>query len=106
VAAQRADPGSVLHLYRRLLASRRASPALQLGSLTLFDTPADVIGYLRIGPDGKDQRTVLVNYADAVSEPVALPDEWTVEVASDGHGEGQRWAGKLQPDQAVVLRPA
>jgi hypothetical protein len=37
---------------------------------------------------------------------VALPDEWTVQVASDGQGEGQPWAGKLQADQAVLLRPA
>jgi alpha-glucosidase len=106
VAAQRADPGSVLHLYRRLLAARKASPGLQLGSLTLLDTPADVVGYLRISPDGRDLRTVLINYVETTSDPVALPDEWTVEVASDGQGEGQPWAGKLQPDQAVVLRPA
>ena len=33
VAALRADPASILHLYRRLLAARRASPALREGSL-------------------------------------------------------------------------
>jgi alpha-glucosidase len=106
VAAQRSRPDSVLHLYRRLLAARRASPALQLGALTLLDTPADVVGYLRTSPDGRELRTVLVNYAGTASDPVDLPDRWVVEVASDGAGEGQPWSGKLQPDQAILLKPA
>ena len=39
VAAQEADPASMLWLYRRLLAARRASPALSLGSMALHAAP-------------------------------------------------------------------
>jgi alpha-glucosidase len=102
VEAQRADPDSVLHLYRRLLAARRASPALQLGSFTILDTPDGVLGYTRA--DGGDRRTVLLNFTD---DDVTLP-AWrtaTVEVASDGQGEGEPFTGALGPDQAVILRP-
>jgi alpha-glucosidase len=106
VAAQRADPGSMLHLYRRLLAARRGSPALQLGSLTLLDTPENVVGYVRAGPAGSEARTALINFAGEPSDPITLPDRWLVEVASDAQGEGQLWTGKLLPDQAVLLMPA
>src|SRR6185369_8150445 len=58
-ATLREDPTSIAHLYRRLLAARRASPALQLGTWSPLPTPADVLGYVR-EHDG-DRRAVLVN---------------------------------------------
>ncbi|MDQ3640702.1 MAG: alpha-amylase family glycosyl hydrolase, partial [Actinomycetota bacterium] len=83
VEAQRDDPTSMLHLYRRLLAARRASEALRLGSFRMVGVPEGVVGYERAAPGG-DRRLALVNFT---GEPVALPDEpWsgaTVEVASD-----------------------
>ena len=48
VAAQRADPGSVLALYRRLIALRAATPALQVGDLSLEpDGDDDIVAYRR-----------------------------------------------------------
>ena len=51
VAAQRQDPKSMLALYTRLIALRRAEPALQVGSLGIFrttnDVSADVLAYFR-----------------------------------------------------------
>jgi alpha-glucosidase len=104
VEAQREDPGSVLHLYRRLLAARRASPALALGDLALVSAPDDrsVLAWTRTS--GDDRRTVAVNFTTE-EQPVALAGDWSVEVASDGAGEGAPFAGRLGPDQAVVLRP-
>jgi alpha-glucosidase len=107
VAAQRQDPGSVLHLYQRLLAARRASPALHAGSWAAVDTPDGVLGYVRDA--GTDQRTVVVNFTDVrleVRGTDAAAGDLVVEVASDGTGEGQPWQGALGPAQAVVLRPA
>jgi oligo-1,6-glucosidase/alpha-glucosidase len=52
VAAQDADAVSLLNLYRRLLALRRAYPALTLGSITLLDAPDGVLAYERTY-DGK-----------------------------------------------------
>jgi alpha-glucosidase len=101
VEALRADPASILHLYRRLLAARRASPALALGTLALRPAPDGVIAWDRAL--GTDRRTVLVNFTPA---PVACAAAGVVEVASDGAGEGAAWSGTLGPEQAVVLRPA
>jgi alpha-glucosidase len=105
VEAQREDPASVLHLYRRLLAARRGSPALALGDLALVSDPDDpaVLAWTRTS--GDDTRAVAVNFT-AEERPVGLPGDWVVEVASDGTGEGARWPGALAGDQAVVLRPA
>ncbi len=98
--AARSDPSSVAGLYRRLLAARHASAELRTGSLELLeDLPPTVVGYRR--GEGAGQRTVLVNAGDtAVDVPVA----GTVEVASDGAGEGAPFAGRLGADTAVLLR--
>jgi alpha-glucosidase len=95
------EPGSILHRYRALLAARRASSALHHGDLALLDSPDDVLAYRRAADD--DCRTVLVNFSD---EPRGAPlrGVWTVELASDGRGEGERYAGKLAASQAVLLR--
>ncbi len=124
VEAQRADESSILHLYRRLLAARRASAALRAGDFAFLDDAADVTGGVLVyerragggrnrgagdaGGDaaggGGDRRVVAVSF---VAEPraVALGGDWVVEVASDGGGEGEPFRGTLAPDQAVVLRP-
>jgi alpha-glucosidase len=100
VAAQRDDRESILHLYRRLLAARRASPALCLGALELLDTPPGTLAWRRSLDD--DVRTVIVNMS---AEDVTVAPGGTVEVASDGKGEGAPFTGLLAPDTAVVLRP-
>ncbi len=102
-ASQRDDPGSVLHLYRRVLAARRASPALTSGAQRLLDAPDGVLAWERI--DGDDRRVVVVGFA-AGSEPVSVPGRFVVEVASDGVGEGEAFDGTVGVDRAVILRPA
>ena len=100
VAAQREDAGSILHLYRRLLAARRGSPALREGSFAWLDSPAGVLAWERAVAG--DRRIVLVNFT---SQPAAVkvPGAWRVEVASDGRGEGAPYADALAPDAALVL---
>jgi alpha-glucosidase len=106
-----ADGGSILHLYRRLLAARRRSPALSAGSFAwLPGAPEGVLAYLR--HEGGDRRAVMVNFTPVPAAVAPAPDavapdgRWLVEVASDGEGEGDAWRGTLGPDRAVVLRPA
>ena len=96
---RRADERSVLHLYRRVLATRRASPALRDGSLTLRDAPDGVVSYERAS--GAERWVVAINFRDA---PAALGLEGRVVVASDGVGEAAPFAGSLGPHQAVVVR--
>jgi alpha-glucosidase len=98
---ERADPGSILHLYRRLLAVRRASPALRRGDITLLDAPDAVLAYRR--STHGDERTVLVNFGDAGVD-VPLDGRWEVVVSSDPAVD--RWDGALRPDEAVILQPS
>ena len=102
VEAMREDEGSILHLYRRLLAARKGSPALQLGDLELLEGPEGVVVWMR-ARDG-DRRLVAVNFGTAAD--LAVEGRWSVEVASDGAGEGQPFDGRIGADTAVVLRPA
>ena len=102
VQAQRADPGSILHLFRHLLATRRASPALSLGDLVLLDAPPGVLAWQR--RHGADHRVVAVNFA-RTSRTLDLAGRWVVAVSSDGAGQGQDWTGRLAGDQAVILSP-
>jgi alpha-glucosidase len=101
VATLRDDPGSILHLYRRLLAVRRSSPALRLGGWSPLATPAGVLGYVRA--HAADRRAVLVNFTGAAVD-ARVEGAWRIEVASDGAGEGAVYAGRLGPDEAVILR--
>jgi alpha-glucosidase len=102
-AALAADEGSILHLYRRTIAVRRASAALRGGAQRMVESPDGVLAFEREA-DG-DRRLVIVNFTCRPSRIV--PDgDWTVEVASDGVGEGRPFDGDLRPDVALVLRRA
>ena len=87
-------------IYRRLLTARRNSAALQLGSWTPLPGPEGVLVYER-ELDG-DRRVIVVNFTEH-TQAVDVPGEWTVEVASDGTGEGDRYSGAVASDQGVVL---
>jgi alpha-glucosidase len=97
-----ADAGSILHLYRRLLAARRASDALRLGAFAWLPSPDGVLAFERTGAGG-DRRAVAVNFTGG-AKTVPLEGSWTVEVSTSGAGEGAPYAGTLGPDEAVVLR--
>ena len=53
VATESADEGSMLTLYRRLLAYRRGSTALRVGSQELLADNPDVFAFLRVGADAR-----------------------------------------------------
>ena len=102
--SESADPDSILALYRRLLAIRRSSPALELGSWRLLDSPAGTLVYERSW-DG-DARRVAVNFGDRRVPDVAAADGWHVEITTEPGREGRPWDGSLEPDEAVILAPA
>ena len=71
VAAQAADPGSVLATYRRLLRARAAEPTLQDGGLELIRVEdPDVLAYRRRGSGA--EVLVLIGFADR-EHPVGVP---------------------------------
>jgi len=101
VAALVADEGSIAHLYRRLLAARRASPALRLGEFGFVDAAPGVVAWRR-WLDG-DVRVVAVNMS---ADDATVDVTGRVLVASDGRGEGAAFAGTLPSDRAVLIDPA
>ena len=104
-AVQRNDVASVLHLYRRLLAARHASPALQLGSSEVIPSAEGTLAWHRV--HGGDERIVVVSFNDDVTE-LGLGGSWQVEVASggDGNESGAETPATVEPDSALLLRPA
>jgi alpha-glucosidase len=100
VEAQRAEPGSFLHLARAVLAARRTSPALRSGSLRLLDdVPEGVLAYER--ESGGDCRRVWVNFGPGAVE---LPSGWESELRTDA-GEAGGEPAPLSADAAAILRP-
>ncbi|MGH0038585.1 MAG: alpha-amylase family glycosyl hydrolase [Myxococcota bacterium] len=97
---QRERPDSMLHLYRRVLAARRASPALQLGAQRLLDAPEGVLAWER--RQGDDRRIVAINFRDVPAD-LDLGRGLEGVVSSRGRGEGDAWDGKLEGDEAVIL---
>jgi alpha-glucosidase len=99
---ERLDASSMLHLYRRLLRARRASPALTGGDIELLAAPEGVLAYER--RQAGDRRLVVVNFSDeAVAFPLGPGPSWTVEVASDGVGEGEPYRGTVGGSTALLL---
>jgi alpha-glucosidase len=109
VADERAHEGSVLWLYRRLLESRKASPALQSGTFRWLESPEGVLVFAR--EHQEDRRIVAVNFTGDPAV-VQLPEGgWGVRVSAgsaevDGRGRGgPRGTLQLGPDGAAVLGP-
>jgi alpha-glucosidase len=86
VATERADPGSVLSTYRRLLALRQALPVLRTGTLRLVEAgDPEVVAWWR--EDGAARAIVVVDFA-------AAPRSARV----DGVDAGWRPVGGSHPD--------
>jgi alpha-glucosidase len=101
-ADQARDPGSVLSLYRALLALRRAEPDLHAGELRFWDAgDADLLAYTR-----GDRHLVVLNFAPAPRQ-AKLPGAAAVVLGTHpgrAAGEVVVEAFELRPDEGVVLR--
>jgi alpha-glucosidase len=103
VEAQKADPSSMLHLYRELLELRRRRPSLALGSYRPLEPAPEVLGYLReLGPCAD---AVLLNLS-ATSVGVSVPSEvggGRVLVSTHPGRSGEPFDAWLQANEAVVI---
>jgi alpha-glucosidase len=112
VAAQDADPGSVLSAYRALIALRGTLPALQVGSFRWVVRARDhVLAYRRDAPG--ESVLVAINLG---SEPVSVPFgdpataalTWRPLYTTDPSGTGrlplEGVAFRLAAHEAVILR--
>ncbi len=105
VETEAGDPGSVLSLYRELIALRRSDEVLRLGHSRLLEAPPDLLAVERFAEDG---RRILVGVNFAPSELAWPVGGATVLVSSAGEGHlcgpAEGYGGRLGPEEAVVLR--
>jgi glycosidase len=109
VEEQRGDPGSVLALYRRLIAARHASPALAMGMhRSLFGVAPEVLAWLR---EADGERVLCILNVGDTARRCDLPlarlgaDAGEVLVAtSDRSGPAPLAGLVLEPLEGVALR--
>lgn len=105
VERQHADPGSMLSLYRRLLAYRRATPALQWGSyLPLDGVPRDSFAFLRQA--GEQRVLVVLNFSDT-EQRLALselgPGRLVISTHMDRQGTASLDPLDLRADEGIIV---
>jgi alpha-glucosidase len=108
VAAQRDDAKSVLTLYRRLMALRRAEPALEVGRFELVEMEGQVLAYIRRSRRGESDFLVALNLG-AQSRRVTLPRSHTsgaltLSTHLDRADERIGVAFDLRSDEGVIVR--
>ncbi|MGA4780407.1 glycoside hydrolase family 13 protein [Cellulosimicrobium sp. AB352] len=116
VEAQTGDETSVLTLYRRVLATRRAEPALRAGGFRWLDSLGgvvlgdDVLAFAREAPgDGDGDGRAVACVVNLGPDDVPLPADAEVLLRSDAPGSVSRasdapGAARLPTDTAVWLR--
>lgn len=99
---QQGRPNSILNLYRRAIAIRKACPALTHGSYDPLESAEGTLAFRR--QLESSACTVLVNLT---GDPVDMASLGlagaTVLLASDNPAPTEGFSGLLSPDQAVVL---
>ncbi|HMQ31689.1 MAG TPA: alpha-glucosidase [Chloroflexaceae bacterium] len=108
VAAQADDPGSLLSFYRRLLALRRATPALLAGEFeVLHPDSEDHLAFLRHDRDSGQTCLVVLNFSGAAQRPAF---DLGGRAARLRFSSAERPAGRLDlqplslaPFEAVIL---
>ncbi len=107
VAAQAADPDSVLSFYRRLMWLRRATAALHAGSQELVGSgDREVLAYIRRSDHGA--ALVALNFSSRPGRIVVPPEgagrPWRISLSTHRHSADEVLAGHLTlaPLEAVI----
>jgi oligo-1,6-glucosidase/alpha-glucosidase len=103
VAAQEREPGSMLALYRSLLAARRSSRALAIGDFALVDADDDVLAYER---RHGDERLLIVLNLGAQRCKLPYPANTVLEEIILSTLPCRTVDGTLAPNEGLVLRLA
>ncbi|MBI4703409.1 MAG: alpha-glucosidase C-terminal domain-containing protein [Deltaproteobacteria bacterium] len=110
VAAQERDPGSLLCFCRRLIALRRASPALRRGAFRwLLADPTAVLAYER--RHGAERQAVVLNFCDGAARldlAALLPAASCRVVLGSDRAPGELLGGEvvLGPHEVLIAEPA
>jgi alpha-glucosidase len=103
VETQRRDPASMLALHRRLLALRRAEPALSIGAWAPVDAAGDVLAYVR---EHAGRRFLIALNLGPNPASLAWDGEGEVVLSTDIDRKRLPIRGRveLRGDEAVVVR--
>jgi len=100
VVAQMLDEGSILHLYRRLLQLRRATPALHGGEFEMLPGADDLLAWRRTAAG--DEWFVYINPTDRSHPTPPGMAGATVAISSDPALDGSTVGALLPPRVAFV----
>ena len=113
VAREAADPGSLLSLYKRLIALRRASSALVRGDWSLQARSSDCLLYERLArsADGRTERMLIVVNFSSRQVELNLPanvrqGEWLLSTHPVAHVGPISDQIRLAPDEGRLARLA
>ena len=105
VAAQAADPGSLLSTWRRLLRLRRESPALRRGAQGPLERRGEVLAWSR--QHAGEALLVFLDLGASPSDHALPPGRWEVAFSTarpeGGAHEGSLWLGV---EEGLILRRA
>jgi alpha-glucosidase len=105
VAVQRDDPTSLLTLYRRLIAHRRATLALAVGAYTTLEAHGDVLVYVRT--HGGQRSLIVLNLGaqpdSFTSDQVQLQGLVALSTHLDRANEDVRGTIALRGDEGVIV---
>ncbi|KAB8141143.1 DUF3459 domain-containing protein [Chloroflexia bacterium SDU3-3] len=102
VAAEQGDPRSMLTLVRRLIALRRASPALSVGSYAPLVGSGDVLAYVREA-DGVRLAVALNLGNQAQVVPLGAAGRVLLSTHLDREGEATDGTISLRPAEGVIV---
>ena len=105
VAQQKRDAGSILSLYRSLIALRRRMPALRRGSYRPVCLAANVLAYERFAED--DRILIALNF-DSMARNIQLPPWAGNRVLLSTHNDRSRGLAEfvLRPNEGVIFGAA
>ncbi len=101
---QLADPHSLYHFTRTLIALRKTHPALRRGSIRFLDAPRPVLAYLRQMEEAA--AVVVLNFSARSVRfvlPQGLPSRWQVLLSTEARDEITSALLDLAPYEACVL---
>ena len=102
VAGQAADPASILALHRRLIALRRARPALAIGDYAPIEAEGAVLAYRR--GHGSERLAVALNLGDAPARAeIGAGARVLLSTHLDREGEEAGPRVALRPQEGVIL---
>lgn len=103
VAHQNDNPRAMLPFTRRLLALRRAEPALSEGGIRILHAGDGVLAYARVAPAGGAEITVALNFTAAQQD---LPQGLGDSVLLSTSDPAPLATSPLAPNEARILRRA